>query len=106
MKQNRIILTFIVGLSLLSAVFAADAKPAADKGKVKSYPLDTCIVTENDLDSMGGEVTKVYKGQEVKFCCRPCIKKFDKNPEKYLSRLEQPPGAERKIEPHDEPKKP
>lgn len=51
------------------------------------YPLKTCIVSGESLGSMGKPVTKVYKDQEVKFCCKSCIKKFDKNPEKYLSKL-------------------
>lgn len=100
MKITRIITSIILSVGLFSSVFAADAKPSTAKGKVKEYPLTTCIVTENDLESMGGAVRKVYDGQEVKFCCRPCIKKFEKNPEKYLPRLEKPAPA-----PAAEPKK-
>ena len=50
--------------------------PLAAKTRVKPYPLKNCIVTDNDLDSMGGEITKVYDNQEIKFCCKACIKKF------------------------------
>ena len=53
------------------------------------YPLDTCIVSENKLDSMGKPVRIVHEGQEIKFCCKPCIKKFKKDPAKYLVRLKQ-----------------
>lgn len=53
----------------------------------KKYPLDTCIVTDNKLGSMGTPITKTYKGQDVKFCCRPCIKKFYQNPDKYMEKL-------------------
>ena len=52
-----------------------------------SYPLKTCLVTDNELGSMGKVITKVYDGQEIKFCCKPCVKKFHANPEKYLARL-------------------
>lgn len=51
------------------------------------YPLNTCIVTNNKLGSMGKPITKVYKNQEVKFCCKPCVSKFEKNPEKYLKKI-------------------
>ena len=54
---------------------------------VKPYPLKTCLVTGNDLDSMGGERRIVHEGQEVKFCCNPCVAKFKKNPSKYLAQL-------------------
>lgn len=54
----------------------------------KSYPLKTCLVTDNELGSMGKVITKVYDGQEVKFCCKPCVGKFEKNPAKYLAKLD------------------
>lgn len=55
--------------------------------KTKPYKKDTCIVSDNKLGSMGTPVTKAYDGQEVKFCCKPCVKKFEKNPAKYLGKL-------------------
>jgi hypothetical protein len=81
--------------TLLIATIAASSTPetaqAADKakvtGKAKAYPLKTCIVTDNGLESMGGPVTKVYNGQEIKFCCKPCVKKFEANQAKYLSKI-------------------
>ena len=60
---------------------------AAAAEKAKPYPLAKCLVSGNDLDSMGGPITKVYNGQEIKFCCKPCIKKFEANQAKYLAKL-------------------
>ena len=60
---------------------------SATAGGVKPYPLKTCIVTGNDLGSMGDEQRIVHNNQEIKFCCKPCIGKFKKNPEKYLAKL-------------------
>ncbi len=54
---------------------------------VKPYPLKTCLVSGNTLGSMGDPVTKVYDGQEIKFCCKPCVKKFEANQAKYLAKL-------------------
>lgn len=54
---------------------------------VKPYNKSTCIVTDNKLGSMGDPITYVHNGQEVKFCCKPCVKKFKDNPEKYMSKL-------------------
>lgn len=56
-------------------------------GGVKPYPRDTCIVTGNKLGSMGPVITQVHNGQEVKFCCKPCVKKFAANPAKYTAGL-------------------
>lgn len=53
----------------------------------KPYPLKTCLVSGNTLGSMGDPVTKVYDGQEIKFCCKPCVKKFEANQAKYLAKL-------------------
>lgn len=55
---------------------------------VKSYPLSTCLVTGEGLESKKGSITKVYKGQEVKFCCKPCVMAFNKNPEVFLSKIQ------------------
>ena len=33
---------------------------------------------------MGGEIT-----YEVKFCCKGCVKKFLKNPKKYVDNIEK-----------------
>ena len=82
-KQLLGILLAVITVGLASC--ANTAGSAA--GGTKSYPLATCIVTDNKLGSMGDPVTKVYNGQEVKFCCQPCVKKFEANPEKYLSKL-------------------
>lgn len=73
-------LTLALLSSLLLGASPASAAPAA-------YPLKTCVVSGNELGSMGKPITKVYNGQEVKLCCKPCIKKFDANPAKFLSKL-------------------
>lgn len=76
--MKKRVITFIV------AVFASCAASAAE---VRPYPSDVCIVSGNKLGSMGKPVTMVYKGQEVKFCCKPCVAKFNRNPEKYLKKI-------------------
>lgn len=63
------------------------AAPLLQAADVKPYPRETCLVSGNELGSMGKPITKVYNGQEIKFCCKPCIKKFEANPEKYLKKL-------------------
>jgi len=47
--------------------------------------LKTCPVSGDKLGAdMGAPYVFVYKGQEVKLCCRGCKKDFDKNPDKYI----------------------
>ncbi|WAC21430.1 hypothetical protein OVA24_08525 [Luteolibacter sp. SL250] len=73
----------IIALALFSGLSGVIAAPE----KTKPYTKDVCIVSDNKLGSMGRVITKVYDGQEVKFCCKPCIGKFEKNPEKFLKKL-------------------
>ncbi len=70
-----------------SAFLASCAGTATTAGDVKPYTRNTCIVSDNKLGSMGTPITKVYGDQEVKFCCKPCIAKFEKDPQKYLAKL-------------------
>lgn len=71
----------ILTLVALSALLITTAFAA------KRYPLDYCVVTDNELGSMGKVITKVYGDQQIKFCCKPCVAKFEKNPKKYLAKL-------------------
>jgi hypothetical protein len=71
-------------LTLLSSILLGAGLVSAASS---SYPLKTCVVTGNALGSMGKVVTTVYKGQEIKFCCKPCVKKFDKDPAKFLAQV-------------------
>lgn len=77
-------------IAFLSAIFLAScaATGSSSAAGVKSYTKSTCLVTDNKLGSMGSPVTKVYDGQEVKFCCKPCVAKFEKNPQKYLAKIQ------------------
>lgn len=73
-------------LTLLTAVVCA-ACAATGGSNVNTYSKDTCIVSDNKLGSMGTPVTKVYGNQEVKFCCKPCVAKFEKDPQRYLKKI-------------------
>ncbi|MDB6078278.1 MAG: hypothetical protein JWO82_2025 [Akkermansiaceae bacterium] len=66
-----------------------EAAPAATTATaaVRPYPLKTCLVTGDKLDPKDEQVTTVYKGQEYQLCCRKCLAKFKKNPEKYAALL-------------------
>lgn len=72
---------------IVAAFITSIAGVTAAPTKTKSYSKDVCIVTDNKLGSMGRVITKTYGDQEVKFCCKPCVGKFEKNPKKYLSKL-------------------
>lgn len=74
-------------------VSATESKKGTKKApKPKSYPLQTCLVTGDGLDDMDERVTTVHEGQTFEFCCKPCLKKFNKNPAKYVKALAKSAG--------------
>ncbi|MEZ5326077.1 MAG: hypothetical protein R3F19_13585 [Verrucomicrobiales bacterium] len=63
---------------------------AAETADGDAYPLTTCVVSGEELGGMGAPVVYDHNGTTVKFCCKSCIPKFEKDPEKYLAILNQP----------------
>lgn len=86
MMKMKTTIAFLASAFLASC--AADATTASNAKGVKPHPGKTCLVTDNKLGSMGSPITKVYADQEVKFCCKPCVAKFEKNPQKYLAKIQ------------------
>ena len=56
----------------------------ADKSVVKPYPFNTCVVSGEELSSMGDPHVFTHNGQEIKMCCKGCVKKFNADPDKFL----------------------
>ena len=54
----------------------------------KSYPLTTCVVSHDSLGGMGETVDAMYDGRLIRFCCKGCVKSFNKKPEKYLKEID------------------
>ena len=80
MKSKRISTAFIFSIliicGLITPAFAADT-PAASMNAF-------CPVS---ADKASRKVSYEYQGKKYYFCCRDCVKKFKKNPEKYLAQL-------------------
>jgi hypothetical protein len=73
-------------LTILAAMTIVVASCTTTKTSVDAKPQRTCVVTGNTLGSMGDPVSVMHNGKTVKLCCRPCIKKFKADPEKYLEK--------------------
>jgi hypothetical protein len=96
---SLVVLSFAASSLFSSLAFAAD-KPAPDAAKA-AYPMTTCIVSGDKLGEMGSPVDYVYKqpgkpDRLVRFCCKDCIADFEKDPVKYLQKLDE--GAAAKPE--------
>ena len=74
-------LTALFAIAFLAAsVSAAENTPAA---KVQTH----CPVSGEKLESMGKPVKVRHAGRTIKLCCKPCVKKFKADPEKYFKKL-------------------
>lgn len=90
--RTTLTLLLAFGLASCSTTPApAGAEPVAEEAprkappKPKPYPLETCLVTGDDLDDMDERVSTIHDGQVFEFCCKPCLKKFNNNPSKYVN---------------------
>jgi hypothetical protein len=85
--KTKLKLPALAAIITLLVTCAAIGSPGRTLAGTKPYPLKVCLVTDNDLDSMGDQQVHNYNGQQLKFCCDACYKKLLKNPAKYLAKL-------------------
>lgn len=91
--KSLVAVALFAGVCIPLATFAEDAKQA---DAAKPYPLKTCIVSGEKLGEMGKPYTLVHEGREIKLCCKGCLKDFQKDPAKYLKKLDAAEKAAKK----------
>jgi YHS domain-containing protein len=86
---------------LVSLCAAALTAAAADTNsvKLKPYTLKNCVVSGDKLGEMGDPYVYAYKGREIKFCCKGCLKDFDKDPAKYIKLIDEGEAKAKKAKP-------
>ena len=84
--------TVLIAAYLAAPVVAFAAEGDKDKKaeKVKPYTLKTCAVSDEKL---GGDPDMkpyvfTHGDREIKLCCESCKKDFDKNPKKFVKKIE------------------
>ena len=80
-------LALLAGAPALVRAGGTNSPGTATTAAVKPYPLKYCLVSGEKLGEMGKPVTTNYMGQEFKFCCKGCVKDFQKDPAKFLKKL-------------------
>ena len=98
MKQfNRIVKSFIVaGFALAVAALGSTARAdTSTNAPAKPDQMTTCPVSGEKLGEMGSPYVFVYQGQEVKLCCSGCKKDFDKDPAKYVKKIQDAAAAKK-----------
>jgi YHS domain-containing protein len=97
MKKLKILTTIALTIPFLAlpfATLAGDTNSAASASP-KPDKLATCPVSGEKLGEMGSPYVFVYQGQEVKLCCSGCKKDFDKDPAKYLKKVQDAAVAQK-----------
>ena len=87
------LISLLIGFCTTATYAVATPAEAAASAAKAVYPLKTCVVSGGKLGSMGKPVEYVHRqaGEAdvtVFFCCNFCIKKFEKDPAKYLAKFE------------------
>src|SRR5262245_23657540 len=80
----------VLALAGLAIAFQEPAAKPAPTGptdeqviasQLPSYPLTTCPISREPLDSMGKPFDLVNEGRLVRLCCKSCVKEFKKDAE-------------------------
>jgi YHS domain-containing protein len=87
MKTSKTLKILALTIALPLASQAADTNSAAATPP-KPDQMTTCPVSGEKLGEMGKPYTFVYQGQEVKLCCSGCKKDFEKDPAKYIKKIQ------------------
>lgn len=72
---------------------AADADAAWVEAQRKTYPLTTCLVSDERLGGMGKPADYAYRVEGepdrfVRFCCSGCDEDFLAAPDKFLAKVD------------------
>lgn len=97
LSSATLALALATGLSV--SAFAADKKGSAPTeteiiAKARAtYPLKTCLVSDEPLGSMGDAVGYIHRatGQPdrvIFICCEGCLDDFKANPAKFLAKVD------------------
>ena len=74
-------LSFLTVLSMLFTFFSTFL--------FLSSPCTEAIKSSFSFEEIDSEITATYNGKTYALCCKSCLKKFNKDPEKYVSKLSE-----------------
>jgi YHS domain-containing protein len=85
----RIQIIALLTATLTLGAFATDpssspSASAAPSAQTSNQAVNTiCPVSGDTVGDIGKPVYAQYQGKTIAFCCKDCLKKFNKNPDKY-----------------------
>src|SRR5450631_1656449 len=97
MKNSKLVAGMILAAALVAFAPSSRADGTNAVAAIKPDLLMTCPVSGDKLGGdMGKPYVMVYQGQEVKFCCPMCKADFDKDPAKYIKKIQDAAVAAKK----------
>jgi len=85
--RTLLIAVVVAGLALASGCRQSEpAKPAAEGPAGQAIVQKICPVMGEPIDP---NVYTEYEGRRIYFCCQSCKATFEKNPEKYVAKVDE-----------------
>lgn len=79
----------IVASSMAFGACCAFISEDEDEDKKKEYPLTVCVVSDQELGSMGEPVERTIDERQVLFCCAGCVRAFERDREKHHEKMDK-----------------
>jgi hypothetical protein len=88
MKTFKALASGALALAVMTLAIGCKSpdRPPTTTAGVKPYPLTKCVVSNEEIEP-GKAYTFVRDGQEIKLCCKDCLADFDKDPKKYMAKI-------------------
>ncbi|MDF1814184.1 MAG: hypothetical protein P1V20_18410 [Verrucomicrobiales bacterium] len=88
--MGRSFLTIIAAFFSVATTLSSCTTNAAKGEKPKPYPFDYCAVVKKPFDEEeGAKYRREYDGYYVGFCCAPCVKAFESQPEAFMGPIRE-----------------
>lgn len=92
MKMSTLMMLVMVsGLAIVITLGGCEKKqeptPPVQSQAAETIEQTTCPIM--DGNKINKDIFVEYKGKKVYFCCPACVEQFNKDPEKYISKLPQ-----------------
>ena len=105
LTATLLVAALFAGVSAFAQTEKKTEKVTASAADIAAYPLTVCLVSGDKLGGdMGLPVDYIYKEKGkpdrlVRFCCKDCIADFEKEPAKYLKKIDEAAAAKAKPAP-------
>jgi len=94
--KARMLLVAVVAVAVAWGILAAGCKPESQPvptGKAPAAAVAKAEIAQKLCPVMGNPIDPNihadYKSRRIYFCCTSCLKAFEKDPEKYIAKVDE-----------------